>query len=158
MSGTQAAVDAAAIGTIVSGRALRFSLARMLAFSGGAFDEAGWPQRNLHTDIECAREAGLAHIIASGTQSEGLLIGFLIDTFGSAHWYRDGQLEVRFLKPVKAGDVVRPKLRWTSRESVGERTQWTAECWCELESGDRVVDGMASCSIPSRGPHAHAPS
>jgi len=135
------------IGATLSGRSLKLSLARVLAFSGGPLDEPGWPQRNLHTDIEHAREAGLDRIIASGTQSEGLLIGFLIDTFGAADWYRTGELDVRFMKPVGVDDVVRPALRWTLCEARDDELHLAAECWCELENGDRVVDGNVSCRV-----------
>jgi hypothetical protein len=139
--------DDVEIGAALAGGPLRLSLARVLAFSGGPLDEPGWPQRNLHTDIDKAREAGLDHIIASGTQSEGLLITFLIDTFGGA-WYGSGNLEVRFLKPVRVGDVVRPGLRWTGKEHGADGLRLTAECWCEIEDGSRVLAGTASCTLP----------
>jgi len=71
MSGQPDAVDwtATPLGTRFTGRSLALSLARVLAFSAGPLDEPGWPQRNLHTDRDKAREAGLEDIIASGTQS-----------------------------------------------------------------------------------------
>ena len=136
------------IGATVCGRALTLSLARVLTFSGGPLDEPGWPQRSLHTDLELARAAGLDHLIASGTQSEGLLIGLLIDVVGSANWYRGGHLDVRFVKPVRVGDTVRPKLRWTRCEARDDVLQVTADCWCEVDNGERVVDGSMSCSVP----------
>lgn len=143
-------IEAVAVGETIRGRALELSLARILAFSGGPLDQPGWPGRTIHTDPATAREAGLDRIIASGTQSEGLLIGFLIATFGSENWYRGGNLKVRFLKPVHVGDVVQPVLRWLSREAVEDAVLVTAECWCEVASGERVIDGRASCRV-SRG-------
>ena len=136
------------IGDTIAGRSLELSLARILAFSGGPLDQPGWPERNLHTDAAAAREAGLDAIIASGTQSEGLLVAFLIETFGSTHWYRGGSLEARFLKPVHVGDVVQPKLRWIARETVEGGVRLTAECWCELPNGEHAVDGSATCVVP----------
>ena len=157
MSDASVAVLAEPLGSIRRGRALTLSLARVLAFSGGPLDEPGWPQRNLHTDVDHARAAGLDGLIASGTQSEGLLIGFLIDTFGSAHWYGGGQLDVRFVKPVNVGDTVRPALRWTSRSERAGALHVTAECWCELPDGERVIDGTAACSVrPAPADAAHA--
>lgn len=135
------------IGETIAGRPLELSLARILAFSGGPLDRPGWPERNLHTDLAAAREAGLDAIIASGTQSEGLLIGFLVATFGSANWYRGARLEARFLKPVHVGDVVQPKLRCVAREETDAGVLLTAECWCELSNGEQVIAGSASCSI-----------
>ena len=99
MSIRPAAIRDSKVGDVLAGNALSLSLARVLAFSGGAFDEPGWPQRNLHTNLDKAREAGLDRIIASGTQSEGLLIALLLEVFGD-DWHRTGKLEVRFMKPV----------------------------------------------------------
>lgn len=135
-----------AIGVHLAGRPLTLTLARVLAFSGGPITEPGWPERNLHTDLGKAREAGLDHIIASGTQSEGLLIAFLVETFGP-DWYGSGELEVRFVKPVRVGDTVRPRLRWIAKERRGDRLHLTAECWCEVEDASRVIEGKASCAL-----------
>jgi acyl dehydratase len=118
----------------------------VLAFSGGPIDVPGWPERNLHTDDAKAREAGLAQIIASGTQSEGLLIGFLIEIFGD-DWYRGGELDVRFVKPVRAGDTVLPCVRCTASEEVEGALRLELECWCEVGDGTRVVDGSARCMV-----------
>ncbi len=135
------------VGATLTGRALRLSLARILAFSAGAIGEPEWPQRNLHTDIAKAREAGLDGIIASGTQSEGLLIGFLIDTFGVDAWYSGGALQLRFRQPVKVDDVVRPVLRWSAVESEGDAVRLQADCWVARVNGDRVIEGTATCRV-----------
>ncbi|MEO8740106.1 MAG: MaoC family dehydratase [Casimicrobiaceae bacterium] len=123
------------------------TLARVLAFSGGAFDEPGWPQRNLHTDLAMAQEAGLDAIIASGTQSEGLLLGLLVATFGTA-WHERGSIELRFLKPVRVGDTVRPKLQWTSLDAGHDALRFATACWCERDNGERVLEGTATCTLP----------
>lgn len=138
------------IGEAVAGRKLKLTLARVLAFSGGPFDEPGWPHPNLHTSIDKAREAGLDNIIASGTQSEGLLIGLLIDTFG-AEWLRSGTLDVRFLKPVSVGTVIQPMLRCTRRDVAQNTTHVSMECWCQTERGERVIEGTAHCAAPDPG-------
>jgi acyl dehydratase len=79
-----------------------------------------------------------------------LLIAFLIATVGSANWYDGARLEVRFLKPVQVGDSVQPKLRWLAREDVQGNVLLTAECWCELANGERVVAGSAWCRVSVR--------
>jgi acyl dehydratase len=135
------------VGATSTGRALRLSLARILAFSAGAIGEPEWPQRNLHTDAAKAREAGLEGIIASGTQSEGLLIGFLIDTFGVDAWYSGGTLQLRFLQPVKVDDVVRPALRWSAVKPEGDAVRLSADCWVARANGDRVIEGTVTCRI-----------
>jgi len=148
LDGTGAAAAALQIGETVAGRELKLTLARVLAFSGGAFDEPGWPHPNLHTNIDKAREAGLDNIIASGTQSEGLLISLLIATFGR-EWQRSGTLDVRFLKPVSVGTVVRPMLRCTARDVAPDSVHVSMQCWCQTELGERVIDGTAQCAVPN---------
>lgn len=147
MTGPLNQIPAFEIGRVVVGRTLKLTMARALAFSGGALDEPGWPQQNLHTSHDKALEAGLDAIIASGTQSEGLLIGLLIDTFGD-RWHRAGKLELRFLKPVRVGDSVRPGLRWSERVDSPGGSRWVADVWCENGAGVRVVEGTASCIAP----------
>jgi len=139
-------VFGAEIGAQLAGRPLTLTLARVLAFSGGPIAEPGWPERNLHTDLAKAREAGLDQIIASGTQSEGLLTAFLVETFGP-NWFGGGALDVRFVKPVRVGDTVRPALRWIANKRDGDRLHLTAECWCEIDDGSRVIEGKASCTL-----------
>jgi acyl dehydratase len=135
-----------AAGSVRTGRPMKLSLARVLAFSGGPFDAAQWPERNLHTDLAKAQEAGLSHIIASGTQSEGLLIGFLLDVFAD-DWYRSGELDVRFVKPVRVDDTVLPCIRCTQCEHVDGGVQYSLECWCQVDDGSRVVEGTARCTV-----------
>src|SRR5688572_33392604 len=81
-------------GQVFEGRARQLTLARALALSGGPFDAPVWPEKNLHTDLEAANDAGLAEIVVSGTQWEGYLVGFLADLFGM-DWFRHGRSEER---------------------------------------------------------------
>ena len=132
-----------ALDTEFTGCPLTLTRARILAFSGGPLDAEGWPERNLHTDVDKAREAGLDTIIASGTQSEGLLIGLLVELF-DAHWYAGGELDVRFLRPVRAGDTVTPAVRLTERIVVDGGLRLTLACRCETRPGKSVIEGTAS--------------
>ena len=132
-----------ALDTEFTGCPLTLTRARILAFSGGPLDAEGWPERNLHTDVDKAREAGLDTIIASGTQSEGLLIGLLVELF-AAHWYAGGELDVRFLRPVRAGDTVTPAVRLTERIVVDGGLRLTLACRCETRPGTSVIEGTAS--------------
>jgi len=134
------------VAEVRSGRPLTLSLARVLSFSGGPIDAPNWPERNLHTDPAKAREAGLAHLIASGTQSEGMLIGFLIDLFGD-DWYAGGELDVRFVKPVQVNDTVTPHVRCTARDVVDGASRITLDCWCQVADGSHVVEGSARCTV-----------
>jgi acyl dehydratase len=141
-----ARLTSAAIGAIFEGRCRDFSLARVLAFSGGFISEPDWPHRNLHTDLEKAREAGLTKIIASGTQSEGLLVELLIDLFG-ARWLGHGQMDVKVINSVYVDDVVQAKAILKERIAENGHTTVRLDAWCEKQDGTKVLVGTAVCSI-----------
>ena len=140
-------ITAATDGELFEGRARTLSPARMLAFSGGLFDAAGWPDANLHTDIDKAREAGLEAIIASGTQSEGILLELLVSLFGP-NWHRSGVLEAKIIKSVEVGETIQAKARLISRESAGKGERIVLDAWCENGRGEKVIVGTASALAP----------
>lgn len=133
----------AAPGDVLPGRAVTLSLARVLAFSGGDFDSPGWPHRNLHTDDAKAKDAGLPAIIASGTQTEGLLLGLLVGLFGRS-WHSTGRIEAKFTRPVLVGETIRPVARLVSRtpEAQGERI--LLDIWCSNQDDVEAMVGQAS--------------
>ena len=144
-------IAGSAIGQEFTSRPLIFSPARILAFSGGDLAEPGWPARNLHTDIEKARESGLPGIIASGTQTEGLLVEMLIGLFGEA-WLHRGVLESKFPRSVFVADTVRCRAVLQAIEQQGGRDHYRLDVWCENQAGDKVIIGTAACSLdPSPG-------
>ena len=130
-------------GTVFQGRPRTLSLARILAFSGGPLDQPGWPEKNLHTDEERARAAGLDQIIASGTQFQGILLALLVDLFGPA-WHKSGILDVKITRSVKVGDRLQPKAKVQGRESGADGERVVLDVWCETDEGVTVLAGTAS--------------
>ncbi|MCC6533032.1 MAG: MaoC family dehydratase [Burkholderiales bacterium] len=139
----------AAPGTIFRGKPKTLSLARSLAFSGGAFDTPGWPERNLHTDLAVANETGLAKVVASGTQFEGYLASHLLRVFGH-DWYSHGAWDVKIVRSVKVDDVVTPIVKLTARTDESGAIRIQAEVWCENQDAEKVLTGTASCLLRSR--------
>jgi hypothetical protein len=130
------------IGSEVHGRPYTFLLERMLAFSGGPFSLSNWPLRNLHTDPAKAAEAGLDAPIASGLQYEAHVIKLLRDTFGEI-WSRSGVLTVKYVHPVRAGDVVRTRIKVVAVEA----DLCQMEVRCEKADGALALIGEATCPI-----------
>ncbi len=124
------------------------SMPRMLAFSGGPIASADWPARNLHTDGGKAKEAGLAAPIASGIQYEGYVIELLLELFGDG-WFERGKLQVKYPRPVMAGETVTAKARVASRESRDGGIAFELEIWCEHDDANKVLVGTASCVLPA---------
>jgi len=133
-------------GHIFEGRARCLTLARALALSGGPFDAPAWPEKNLHTDLKAANDAGIAAIVVSGTQWEGYLVGFLVDLFGMS-WFRHGELDIKIPRSVKIGETVQPKARLETREVQPDGTWITLSVWCENQDGAQVLVGTAACML-----------
>ena len=133
------------IGDEFRGRSLHLTLSRVLAFSGGAFDEPNWPLRNLHTIREKALEAGLPDIIISGTQFEGLLLSHLVDLFGPA-WHSAGELTAKIVKSAFVNDIVTPVA------VVRDTTHGVElDVWCEKQTGDKILVGQARLHRDGQG-------
>ena len=122
------------------------SLARMLAFSGGLLDVPGWPDANLHTDADKAREAGLESIIASGTQSEGILMALLVSLFGP-NWHRSGALDAKITGSVVVDDTIQAKAQLISRNSTSTGEQFVLDVWCENGVGQKIIVGQAQGTL-----------
>ena len=144
-----AAVIEAKVGEVYAGKARKLTWARALALSGGSFDTPGWPEKNLHTDLKAANDAGLSTVVVSGTQWEGYLVGLLVEIFGMA-WFRGGQLDIKIPRSVKIDETVQPKARLEGREQEGDAVRIALSVWCENQDGEQVMVGTAACAVPAR--------
>ena len=135
------------IGTEFAGRQRILSIGRILAFSGGPLDSPEWPSKNLHTDKDKASEAGLSAPIASGIQYESHLIELLCALFGE-RWFEDGVLNVKYPRPVRAGDAVQPFAKITAFTSEGTIASVELDVWCARGDGEKVLVGTARCHVP----------
>lgn len=129
-------------------RARTMSLSRVLALSGGPLDKANWPDRNLHTDADAARAAGLAEIVVSGTQWEGHMAGLLVETMGMA-WFHGGRMNVKIPRSVKVGETLQAKLKLDAITAHEGRAIAEMSIWCENSEGAQVLVGTATCPMPA---------
>jgi hypothetical protein len=141
----------ATVGAEFAGPVRHLTLERVLAFSGGPFSQPQWPDCNLHTDLDKAREAGLPGIIVSGTQFEGHLIDLLVETFGE-DWFAAGSVEAKIPKSLMLGDTVQPKAMLREiYDDDGGRT-FLLDIRCENQRGEAVLVGTASCRLSLQVP------
>lgn len=136
------------VGTTRCGPPTTLTIERVLAFSAGVPGEPGWPHRNLHTDEAKAREAGLPAIIASGTQSEGLLVELLIELFGDA-WHHSGEVALKLPRSVLVGDTVQAKATVREIREADGGPVCELDVRCETQTGEAVLIGTASCRMPA---------
>lgn len=131
-----------AVGEEFTGKPKRISWQRLWAFSGGPFNNQGWPRKNIHTDLEFARGVGLATVAASGTQPKGHICELLVDLFGEA-WLSSGWITVKFIKVIPENDILHAKAKVTSVEQAPDQTKVELEVWCENQEGEKSVVGTA---------------
>lgn len=105
-----------------------------------------WDPQRYHVDPEAARQTPFGGLIASGWQSCGVAMRLMCDAYlnDSSCVGSPGIDEIRFLRPVRPGDVLR--FRSTVLDSTPSRTQpnrgTVAFRWELLNQTDEVVLAM----------------
>jgi acyl dehydratase len=134
------------VDSVFSGAPRVITWERLWAFSGGAFAASGWPRKNIHTDTEAARAAGVQRVAASGTQYQGYVVSLLLDLLGE-EWLASGAHEFRLPAVVTVGDVITPKARLLAIERLDGVDVVELETWAENQRGERVLAGRAKGAI-----------
>ena len=112
------------------------SIDKMRIYSG--------PGKNIHTDDEAAKRAGLSRPIAQGLMSNAYLSELLMNFFGPK-WLTAGQLSVAFIATVFAGDLLVARGVIREREPVSGGFHWSLDVWVETKLGHKVTVGRATC-------------
>lgn len=102
-------------------------------------------ERNIHTDDEVARAAGLPAAVAAGVQFMSYIFEMLHREYGFAS-VPGTVLDVRIRAPVFAGDTVTARGRVAAVEGEGRRLH--LDVWCENQRGERVIEGTAQVPVP----------
>lgn len=103
-------------------------------------------ERNIHTDDEVARAAGLPAAIAAGVQFMSYLFEMLYREYGFES-VPGTALDVRIRAPVFAGDTVTARGRVTAFEVLDSGGRVHLDVWCENQRGERVITGAASVTV-----------
>ena len=126
-----------------TGRPKKISWERLWTFSGGPFSNTGWPKKNVHTDLDFAKEVGFPNAAASGTQHQGYLVQLMIDLFG-VKWLYNGTMEFKNIGLVEHGDTVVAKAVVKSREAQEGEIKFTMDVWVENQDGKKALAGIAT--------------
>ena len=103
----------------------------------------GRDTKNIHTDDETARRAGLPRAVAQGRYPIGYLSEVLLDFFEKG-WVQGGKLEVSLVKPIFPGDRITIRGRVKEKIPEGEKTRILLEVWLENQRGEKTTLGTAS--------------
>ena len=126
-----------------SGKPKKVTSYRTWLFSGGWPRFDGWPAKNIHTDLDAARECGVPKRAASGAMMQGYLAELMVDTVGE-EWLRLGVLDLKFTGIVDVDDTVTSRLAVTGKAEEGSMMRVDMDVWCENQRGEKVVVGTAT--------------
>jgi acyl dehydratase len=100
----------------------------------------------IHYDREFAEHAGLPAPIATGVMSSAFVSEMLTKAFG-VEWIRGGSMDVKFIRPIYAGDTVTAHGRVTSKMETSTGVRIALDVWCETQQGEAVTVGTASVVV-----------
>ena len=119
---------------------------RTQLFSGGWPKSLDWPIKNVHTDLEFAKNCGLPARNSSGAMLLAYLSEMLTDLFGE-RWLSEGTLKIKFTKPASIDDRIIAKIRLISKIEKYDIVQFNMEAWCENQFGHQLAIGEATAFI-----------
>jgi acyl dehydratase len=100
----------------------------------------------IHYDPVFARHAGLPAPIATGVMSSAFLSEMLTTAFG-VDWLRSGSMDVKFIRPIFAGDTVTARGRISDKRATSTGKRIALEIWCETQRGEPVTVGTADVVV-----------
>ncbi len=103
--------------------------------------------KNIHTDDEVARAAGLPAAIAAGVQFMSYIFEMLYREYGFDS-LAGTVLDVRIRAPVFAGDTITARGTVTGVANEQGQERLDLEVWCENQRGEKVIAGTAQVAVP----------
>jgi acyl dehydratase len=109
----------------------------------------GGERSSFHTDPEAALQAlGTTTPIASGRMLLSFAAEALRRFFGPAVFNHHGTLDLRFIKPVTAGDTITVRGRVTEKQLEAHGTHVSLQIWCENQNGEKTAIGTGGALYP----------
>ena len=90
--------------------------------------------------------AGLQAPIATGVMSSAFLSEMLTKAFG-IDWIRSGSIDVKFIRPIYAGDTLTMRGRITGKSETSTGVRIALDIWCETQRGEPVTVGTATVVV-----------
>jgi 3-hydroxybutyryl-CoA dehydratase len=106
---------------------------------------------SIHTDRDlAARKLGTSYAVASGRMSISFVSEALRKLFGADAFHRTGCVNLKFLRPVKDGDLITVRGRVSQLVPEDGGTRVTVEVWCENQDGHKTAAGTGNATVSSR--------
>ena len=113
------------------------------------FESCGILDReNIHNNPELAsKRLGTTYTIASGRMSVAFAAESLRRFFGPEVFNHTGTVNLKFLRPVKAGDTITVTGAVSGTEQTGGGTKVSVDLFCDNQDGNRTAVGLGTAVI-----------
>ncbi len=113
------------------------------------FESTGILDReNIHNNPElAAKRLGTTYTIASGRMSVAFAAESLRKFFGPEVFNHTGTVNLKFLRPVKAGDTITVTGAVSGTDEIEGGTKVSVNLFCDNQDGDRTAVGIGTAVI-----------
>ena len=113
------------------------------------FESCGILDReNIHNNPElAAKRLGTTYTLASGRMSVTFAAEILRKFFGPEVFNHTGTVNLKFLRPVKAGDTISVTGTVSGTEEIEGGTKVSVDLFCDNQDGDRTAVGIGTAVI-----------
>ena len=113
------------------------------------FESTGILNReNIHNNPEmAAKRLGTTYTLASGRMSITFASECLRKFFGTEVFNHTGTVNLKFLRPVKAGDIITVTGAVSGTEEIESGTRVSVDLFCDNQDGNRTAIGIGTAVI-----------
>ena len=113
------------------------------------FESTGILEReNIHNNPEmAAKRLGTTYTLASGRMSITFASECLRKFFGTEIFNHTGTVNLKFLRPVKAGDTITVTGSVSGTEEIESGTRVSVDLFCDNQDGNRTAVGIGTAVV-----------
>ena len=113
------------------------------------FESTGILERdNIHNNPEmAAKRLGTTYTLASGRMSITFASECLRKFFGTEIFNHTGTVNLKFLRPVKAGDTITVTGAVSGTEEIESGTRVSVDLFCDNQDGNRTAVGIGTAVV-----------
>lgn len=144
MINTPAELDNMNIGDALPERTHEVDWEDILKFN--RYVTGGVDTKNIHTDDEVARKAGLPRAVATGRHPVSFITELMVDHLGMG-FITGGEIDVSFVKPIFPGDVLTLKAVLKEKSPEDGATRYLFDVSLTNQEGAAVTVGTAGARL-----------
>ena len=144
MTDTRAELEKMEIGDALPSRTHKVDWENILKFN--RYVTGGLDTKNIHTDDEVARKAGLPRAVATGRHPVSFITELMVDHLGMG-FITCGEVDVSFVKPIFPGDVLSLSATLKEKKQENGQARYLFQVSLTNQDGAAVTLGTAGGRI-----------